>query len=142
MTEAIKHLWKLSEDEMLQEYMEAVDKKKRDARAERNFLMGEAFEKGEKKGEKRGERRGIEKGRKEGEKKGREEGEKKGREKGRVEGREEGEKKGERKREREIAQRLLGLGMDTLSISQATGLSQEEIRKFDKKDKKKNRPDR
>ena len=65
MGNAVKKLWNLSEDEKIQEYMEAIEKQRRDQWARESYVRREGREEGEKKG------------REEGEKKGREEGERK-----------------------------------------------------------------
>ena len=83
------------------------------------------------KGEAKGRAEGEAKGRAEGEAKGRAEGEAKGRAegeaKGRAEGRAEGEAKGEAKGRAEAARNLLRMGLELSQISEATGLSPEEI---------------
>ena len=52
---------------------------------------------------------------------------KKGREEGRMEGREEGIEKGIEKRSREIAMNLLRINLPVQTISEATGLTEEEV---------------
>ena len=71
--------------------------------------------------------KGEAKGRAEGEAKGRAEGEAKGRAEGRVEGRAEGEAKGRAEGRAEAARNLLRMGLELSQISEATGLSPEEI---------------
>ena len=66
---------------------------------------------------------GREEGREEGHKVGKEEGLKEGREEGRKEGKEEGLKEGQSK----IAMNLIRLGASCEIITQATGLSEEEV---------------
>ena len=66
---------------------------------------------------------GREEGREEGHKVGKEEGLKEGREEGRKEGKEEGLKEGQSK----IAMNLIRLGASCEIITQATGLSDEEV---------------
>ncbi len=66
---------------------------------------------------------GREEGREEGHKVGKEEGLKEGREEGRKEGKEEGLKEGQSK----IAINLIRLGASCEIITQATGLSEEEV---------------
>lgn len=43
MAKAVKHLWNLSQDEVLREYLEAIDKKERDRISRENFVREEAF---------------------------------------------------------------------------------------------------
>ena len=62
MAKAMKHLWNLSQNEVLREYLEALDKKERDRISREEFVREEAIEKGTKKG--------IEKGIVEGQKEG------------------------------------------------------------------------
>ena len=104
MGNAVKKLWNLSEDEKIQEYMEAIEKQRRDQWARESYVRREGREEGEKKG------------REEGEKKGREEGEKKGRE------------EGERKKQKEVALQMLAKGLDISTVCECTGLSEEEVR--------------
>ena len=71
---------------------------------------------------------GREEGCEEGHKVGKEEGLKEGREEGRKEGKEEGLKEGQSK----IAMNLIRLGTSHEIITQATGLSEEEVSKLKK----------
>ncbi|WP_088186866.1 Rpn family recombination-promoting nuclease/putative transposase [Desulfosporosinus sp. FKA] len=70
--------------------------------------------------------KGREEGRVEGREEGREEGRAEGREEGRVEGREEGRAENLL----EVTRKLLKKGMDVKSISEITGLSEEEIKEI------------
>ena len=74
-------------------------------------------------GRKEGREEGREEGHKEGHKVGKEEGLKEGREEGRKEGKEEGLKEGQSK----IAINLIRLGASHEIITQATGLTEEEV---------------
>ncbi len=68
--------------------------------------------------------------REDGRKEGRMEGLEKGRKEGLEKGRKEGLEKGRKERQFEIARNLKALGQTTQIISQATGLSVEEIEKL------------
>ena len=46
----------------------------------------------------------------------------------RKEGREEGRAEGERAKQREIAEKMIAMGMDIPTVSEATGLSEDEVR--------------
>ena len=46
MSKAVKHLWNLSQNEVLREYLEALDKKERDRISREEFVREEATEKG------------------------------------------------------------------------------------------------
>ena len=80
---------------------------------------------------------GREEGREEGHKVGKEEGLKEGREEGRKEGKEEGIKKGREEGSKDerlkIAMNLIRVGASCEIISQATGLSAEEISRLKEK---------
>ena len=82
-------------------------------------------------GEAKGRAKGRAEGRAEGEAKGRAEGEAKGRAEGRAEGeakgRAEGRAEGEAKGRVETARNLLRMGLEVSQISEATGLSPDEI---------------
>ena len=54
MAKAVKHLWNLSQNEVLREYLEALDKKERDRISREEFVREEATEKGIKRGIKKG----------------------------------------------------------------------------------------
>lgn len=66
-------------------------------------------------------------GRAEGEKAGRLEGEKTGEKRGRLEGEKIGKIEGTQFKQRSIATKMLAMGMDTATISEATGMSEAEI---------------
>ena len=65
MAKAVKHLWNLSQNEVLREYLEAIDKKERDRVSREEFVREDALEKGIKRGIKKGIEKGIEKERRE-----------------------------------------------------------------------------
>ena len=46
MAKAVKHLWNLSQNEVLREYLEAIDKKERDRVSRENFVREETLKKG------------------------------------------------------------------------------------------------
>ena len=50
MAKAVKHLWNLSQNEVLREYLEALDKKERDRISREEFVRKESLEKGIEKG--------------------------------------------------------------------------------------------
>ena len=54
MAKAVKHLWNLSQNEVLREYLEALDKKERDRISREEFVREEATEKGIQKGIEKG----------------------------------------------------------------------------------------
>ena len=76
---------------------------------------------------------GREEGREEGHKVGKEEGLKEGREEGRKEGKEEGLKEGRGEERLKITMNLIRVGASCEIISQATGLSEEEISRLKEK---------
>ena len=76
---------------------------------------------------------GREEGREEGHKVGKEEGLKEGREEGRKEGKEEGLKEGREEERLKIAMNLIRVGASCEIISQATGLSAEEVSRLNEK---------
>ena len=69
----------------------------------------------------------YQKGKEEGRAEGRAEGKEDGRAEGRAEGKEEGRAEGMSQRSQEIARNLLSLGLPIDQITQATGLTEEEI---------------
>jgi len=84
-------------------------------------------------GMQKGMQKGIQKGRKEGREKGRKEGE----EKGRKEGEEKGRKEGMHAKSLEIAKNMLSnMHLDMKTISQATGLSAEELMQLQEENKR------
>ena len=85
---------------------------------------------GHEQGLKEGREEGIKEGREEGIKEGRVEGIKEGREEGIKEGREEGIKEGLEKEKQETIKRLKSKGFDIATISIATGMSEEDIKRF------------
>ena len=127
MKQAVKHLWKLSSNELLREQLEAEDKFRQDHEASLLTSYHKGRKEGEGKGREEGREEGERKGREEGEKKGREEGREEGEKKGREEGREEGEKKGREEERKTFALKLLKKGIEPTFISEATGLSKEEV---------------
>ena len=76
---------------------------------------------------------GREEGREEGHKVGKEEGLKEGHKKGHKEGKEEGLKEGRGEERLKIAMNLIRVGASCEIISQATGLSEEEISRLKEK---------
>ena len=90
----------------------------------------EGIKEGREEGIKEGRVEGIKEGREEGIKEGREEGIKEGREEGIKEGREEGIKEGLEKEKQETIKRLKSKGFDIATISIATGMSEEDIKRF------------
>ena len=73
---------------------------------------------------------GFEEGREDGLKEGKKEGRKVGLKEGRKEGKKEGKKEGEKEAKRKIAKNMLDLKIDIETISQATGLTKEEIQEL------------
>ena len=90
----------------------------------------QGLKEGREEGIKEGRVEGIKEGREEGIKEGREEGIKEGREEGIKEGREEGIKEGLEKEKQETIKRLKSKGFDIATISIATGMSEEDIKRF------------
>ena len=117
MAKAVKHLWNLSQDESLREYLDAIEKRRMDKISREQWIHGE------------GRKEGLKTGREEGLKTGREEGLKTGREEGLKTGREEGLKTGRE----EVALNMLKSGIDLQVILDSTKLSKQEILKLQKK---------
>ena len=92
--------------------------------------LEKGLKEGREEGIKEGRVEGIKEGREEGIKEGREEGIKEGREEGIKEGREEGIKEGLEKEKQETIKRLKSKGFDIATISIATGMSEEDIKRF------------
>jgi hypothetical protein len=94
----------------------------------------EGLKEGLEEGKKQGLKQGLEQGKKEGIKQGLEQGIKQGLEEGKKqglkEGLEEGKKQGELKTKIETAKKLLKKGIDIEIISEATGLSKKELKKY------------
>ena len=109
--------------------MLAYDKFWDSIRTERTYYNS-AHRDGYKDGHIAGHEQGLKEGREEGIKEGREEGIKEGREEGIKEGREEGIKEGLEKEKQETIKRLKSKGFDIATISIATGMSEEDIKRF------------
>ena len=111
MSDAINHLWTLSQDETIRELLMIQEREKKDQMAREEFVREE----------------GLVKGREEGLVKGREEGLVKGREEGLVKGREEGLVKGREEGYKDVALNLLRQGVDPQIILDSTELSEKEL---------------
>ena len=85
---------------------------------------------GIKQGIKEGREEGIKEGREEGIKQGIKQGIKEGREEGIKEGREEGIKEGLEKEKHETIKRLKSKGFDIATIAIATGMSEDDVKRF------------
>ena len=108
MKNAVKSLWDLSQSEHEREYLESMEKQRRDREAVLKYKVEEGIEKGIKKG--------------------REEGEKRGEKRGIVIGIEEGKKE----KIQEVALKMLDEGMEVSIICKVTGLSKKQIEKLQK----------
>ena len=112
MGEAVKKLWNLSQDELVRERLEAIERQRRDRVAEIEYARDEGMERGMEKGIERGMEKGIERGIERGVEKGIEEGVKK------------------------IALAMMRMGVELDTIISATGLSKKELEKLGKDMKK------
>ena len=152
MGEAVRKLWNLSQDELVRERLEAIEKQRRDRQAEIDYAREEGMEKGIEKGIEKGMEKGIEKGIEKGMEKGIEKGIEKGMEKGIEKGMEKGiekgmEKgikkgmakgmeKGQKETAKKIALMLFKKGLDLDTIRSSTGLPKKELEKLSKDSEK------
>ena len=118
MSKAVKSLWNLSQDEIMQEIWEAEEKQRRDRRAQEKYALEMATQKGLEEGMEKGMEKGMERGMEKGMEKGMERGMEKGLRRGREQGRE------------EIARGLLATGADPEFVARITKLPLKEIEKL------------
>ena len=135
--EFLKNPEKLGEKDMSKEIKEAKECLKKISGSEEEIRWAELREKyileintAKIEAREDGFEEGREDGLKEGKKEGREVGLKEGRKEGRKEGKKEGKKEGEKEAKRKIAKNMLDLKIDIETISQATGLTKEEIQEL------------
>ena len=83
-------------------------------------------------GKEEGLKEGREEGREEGRKEGKEEGLKEGHKEGKEEGIKEGREEGAKQNSCDIAKRMLEKGIDIETISELTGLTENEISELDR----------
>ena len=122
------------DDEDRIKYIKAMNTE-RDTYNQIEYARETGREEGREEGHKVGKEEGLKEGREEGHKEGKEEGLKEGRKEGRKEGKEEGIKEGReegaKRNSCDIAKRMLEKGIDVETISELTGLTEEEISELD-----------
>ena len=109
MGDAVKKLWNLTEEEVLEEVLESERKREWDRLAREADAREEGLEEGLEKGHEEGMKKGVEKGR------------------------EEGIKRGVEKGREATALKMLRKGIDRETICECTGLSREQIEELAKK---------
>ena len=120
------------DDEDRIKYIKAMNTE-RDTYNQIEYARESGREEGREEGHKVGKEEGRKEGKEEGIKEGREEGLKEGHKKGHKEGKEEGLKEGRGEERLKIAMNLIRVGASCEIISQATGLSAEEVSRLKEK---------
>ena len=120
------------DDEDRTNYIKAMNTE-RDTYNQIEYARESGREEGREEGHKVGKEEGRKEGKEEGIKEGREEGLKEGHKKGHKEGKEEGLKEGRGEERLKIAMNLIRVGASCEIISQATGLSAEEVSRLKEK---------
>ncbi len=120
------------DDEDRINYIKAMNTE-RDTYNQIEYARESGREEGREEGHKVGKEEGRKEGKEEGIKEGREEGLKEGHKKGHKEGKEEGLKEGRGEERLKIAMNLIRVGASCEIISQATGLSAEEVSRLKEK---------
>ena len=118
------------DDEDRIKYIKAMNTE-RDTYNQIEYARETGREEGREEGHKVGKEEGLKEGREEGHKEGKEEGLKEGRKEGKEEGIKEGREEGAKRNSCDIAKRMLEKGIDVETISELTGLTEEEISELD-----------
>ena len=118
------------DDEDRIKYIKAMNTE-RDTYNQIEYARETGREEGREEGHKVGKEEGLKEGREEGHKEGKEEGLKEGRKEGKEEGIKEGREEDAKRNSCDIAKRMLEKGIDVETISELTGLTEEEISELD-----------
>ena len=118
------------DDEDRIKYIKAMNTE-RDTYNQIEYARETGREEGREEGHKVGKEEGLKEGREEGHKEGKEEGLKEGRKEGKEEGIKEGREEGAKRNSCDIAKRMLEKWIDVETISELTGLTEEEISELD-----------